>query len=98
MSINLELKKYIEKNIFPKYEKYYSHGIIHINNVIKNILMLAKYYNLDENMAFVIASYHDLGLKTNREMHEFESGKILNADLELKKYFNIQQIKIMKEV
>ena len=97
MSINLELKKYIEKNIFPKYEKYYSHGIIHINNVIKNILMLAKYYNLDENMAFVIASYHDLGLKTNREMHEFESGKILNADLELKKYFNIQQIKIMKE-
>ena len=59
--------------------------------------MLAKYYNLDENMAFVIASYHDLGLKTNREMHEFESGKILNADLELKKYFNIQQIKIMKE-
>lgn len=97
MAINLELKIYIEKNIFPKYEKYYSHGMIHINNVIKNTLMLAKYYNLDENMAYVIASYHDAGLNVNRETHEYESGKILENDLELRKYFDIKQIKIMKE-
>ena len=43
--INKELKEYIEKNIFPKYEKYYSHGMIHMNNVINNVLMLADYYN-----------------------------------------------------
>lgn len=97
MSINLDLKKYVEGNIFPRYEKYYSHGMIHINNVIKNTLMLAKYYNLDENMAYVIASYHDIGLNINRENHEYESGKILDNDSELKKYFNSQQIKIMKE-
>ncbi len=97
MAINLELKKYIEEKIFSKYEKYYSHGMIHINNVIKNILLLAKYYNLDENMAYVIASYHDIGLNVNRENHEYESGKILDNDSELKKYFNLDQIKIMKE-
>ena len=62
MKIDAELKKYIEKNIFPKYEKYYSHGMLHINNVIDNMLMLAEYYNLDKNMAYVIASYHDIGL------------------------------------
>ena len=97
MAINLDLKKYIEEKIFPKYEKYYSHGMLHINNVIKNTLLLAEYYNLDENMAYVIASYHDIGLNVNRENHEYESGKFLDNDSELKKYFDSEQIKIMKE-
>lgn len=97
MAINLDLKKYIEEKIFPKYEKYYSHGMLHINNVIKNTLLLADYYNLDENMAYVIASYHDIGLNVNRENHEYESGKFLDNDSELKKYFDSEQIKIMKE-
>lgn len=97
MAINLDLQIYIEEKIFPKYEKYYSHGMLHINNVIKNTLLLANYYNLDENMAYVIASYHDIGLNVNRENHEYESGKFLNNDSELKKYFSSEQIKIMKE-
>lgn len=97
MAINLDLKKYIEEKIFPKYEKYYSHGMLHINNVIKNTLLLADYYNLDENMAYVIAAYHDIGLNVNRENHEYESGKFLDNDSELKKYFDSEQIKIMKE-
>ena len=89
--------KYIKENIFPKYEKYYSHGMIHINNVIENMLMLADYYNLDKNMAYVIASFHDIGLNVDRENHEQNSGKILENDKELKKYFNNEQILIMKE-
>lgn len=95
--VNKELIQYIEKNIFPKYEKYYSHGMIHINNVINNMMMLANYYNLDKNMAYVIASYHDAGLNVDRENHEHESGKILENDKELKKFFTEEQIKIMKE-
>ena len=95
MQINKELMKYIKENIFPKYEKYYSHGMIHINNVIENMLMLADYYNLDKNMAYVIASFHDIGLNVDRENHEQEAGKILENDKELKKYFNNEQILIM---
>ncbi len=95
--INENLKKYIEANIFPKYEKYYSHGMIHINNVINNMMMLANTYGLDENMAYVIASYHDVGLNINRENHEFESGKILENDNEIKKYFTNEQIQTMKQ-
>ena len=45
--LNKYLVNYIEKNIFIKYEKFYAHGRLHINNVIKNMLMLADYYNLD---------------------------------------------------
>lgn len=95
--INKELKEYIENNIFPKYDKYYSHGMIHINNVIKNMMMLSEYYDLDVNMAYTIASYHDSGLNIDRENHEFESGKILTNDKELKKFFTKEQIIIMKE-
>lgn len=95
--INKDLRVYIENNIFPKYEKYYSHGMLHINNVIKNMLMLADYYSLDKNMAYVIASFHDIGLNVDRENHEHEAGKILNSDVELKKYFDCNQIEIMKE-
>lgn len=95
--MNQQLTKYIEENIFPKYEKYYSHGMIHINNVINNCLMLADYYDLDKNMCYVMASFHDIGLNIDRSNHELESGKILNSDKELKKYFDPSQIKIMKE-
>ena len=97
MEINLELKKYIEEKIFPKYGKYYAHGMMHINNVIDNMMMLADYYNLDKNMAYVIACYHDSGLNVDRENHEYESGKVLASDENLKKYFTDDQITIMKE-
>ena len=96
-AVDLNLQNYIKLNIFPKYDKYYSHGMIHINNVIDNMMILADYYNLDKNMAYVIASYHDLGLNVNRENHEYESGKIVSNDEELKKYFNNEKIQIMKE-
>ncbi len=95
--IDQKLKNYIEKNIFPKYEKFYSHGMIHINNVIKNCLMMAEYYELDKNMCYTMASYHDAGLGVNRDNHEYESGKILMNDKKLKSFFTIEQLLTMKE-
>ena len=97
MEINKDLKKYIEENIFPKYDKYYAHGMMHINEVIKNMMMLADYYDLDKNMAYVIACYHDAGLNVDRDNHEYESGKVLSKDKNLEKYFTKEQIKIMKD-
>ena len=97
MQVNAELKKYIEDNIFPKYDKFYSHGMIHINNVINNMMMLADYYDLDHDMAYVIAAYHDSGLGVDRDNHEYESGKILENDEFLKKFFSLEQINVMKE-
>ena len=89
--MNQDLKQYIEKNIFPMYDRYYSHGMLHINNVINNCLMLAKYYSLDENKAYTVAAYHDIGLKVNRDEHEKESGKIFI------KYFSDTEMEEMKE-
>ena len=95
--MNQDLKQYIENNIFPMYNRYYSHGMLHINNVINNCLMLANYYNLDLNKAYTIAAYHDVGLSVNRENHEKESGKIFIKDEEMKKYFSDIDIKEMQE-
>ena len=95
--IKKEIKEYIKNNIFPKYEKYYAHGMMHINAVIDNMMMLADYYKLDKNMAYVIASYHDAGLSVDRENHEKESAKLLVKDDNLKKWFSPEQIIIMKQ-
>lgn len=97
MYIDQKLTTYIEENIFPKYEKFYSHGMLHINNVINNMMMLADYYKLDKNMAYTIAAYHDIGLSVDRKNHEWESGKILYSDDFLKNFFDEEQLKIMKE-
>ena len=48
-------------------------------------------------LKYVIASYRDFGLNVNRENHEYESGKILLNDKELKKYFYNEKVQIMKE-
>lgn len=58
---------------------------------------MAEVYNLDKNMCYTMASYHDVGLNIDRENHEYESANILSNDLELRKYFDTSQIKIMKD-
>lgn len=95
--INSELKSYIEKNIFPIYEKFYSHGMIHINNVINNVMMLADCYGLNKDMCYTMASYHDVGLKVDRANHEKESGKFFINDAEMKKFFTDEERTIIKE-
>ena len=92
-----DLRRYVEGEVLPRYERFYSHGPIHIESVIKNILMLAEYYGLDVDMAYVAAAFHDLGLKVNREEHEKESGRILAGEKTLRRFFNDEQVVIMKE-
>lgn len=39
LNVDLNLQNYIKENIFSKYNRFYSHGMIHINNVINNMMM-----------------------------------------------------------
>ena len=69
--VDLELKRYIENEIFPLYNKNEEgHGIEHIKTVIKRSIDLAQNYDVDLNMVYVIASYHDLGHCIDRKTHE----------------------------
>jgi len=96
--LNLELMHFVETNILPKYASFGpSHGIAHAQHVIASSLKLARSTGADVNMAYVVAAYHDLGLSGPRAIHHITSGKILEADLRLKKWFSDAQIKMMKE-
>lgn len=97
-NVNLELMAFIERQILPQYANFdKSHQLAHVNSVIRNSLIIARKAGVDINMAYTIAAYHDIGLSGPRAIHHLTSGKILMADQRLRKWFNEQQILIMKE-
>lgn len=99
MKLNTELLKYIETNIFPEYEKNdLGHNIEHINYVIEKSLKHAKSLtDLNINMVYTIAAYHDIGHHIDAKNHEKVSAQILKKDSSLKEYFNDEEINIMSE-
>lgn len=96
--VSLEIMEFVERQILPRYNAFdESHGLRHVTRVIKNSLRLADVTGADIDMVYVIAAYHDLGMEGPRAIHHLTSGKILMADARLKKWFNADQLKVMKE-
>lgn len=99
MEINKKLKEYIEKNIFPEYEENdKGHNLEHIKYVIDRSLRFATTIdNINLDMVYTIASYHDIGHHLDAKNHEKVSGRILFEDDNLRKFFQEEEIRIMKE-
>lgn len=96
--VSLDLMHFIETNILPRYAAFgSSHGLAHVQRVIDRSLRLAKRIGVDVNMAYVIAAYHDIGMSGPRAVHHVTGGKILAADLRLRKWFTDDQVKVMRE-
>lgn len=96
--VSLEIMQFVETQILPRYTAFgESHGLRHVNRVIKNALKLAHITGADIDMVYVIAAYHDLGMSGPRAIHHITGGKILMADNRLKRWFSKEQIAIMKE-
>lgn len=96
--MNKELVNYIENEIFPLYSKNEEgHGIKHINKVIERSLKFAKNYDVNIDMIYTIAAYHDLGHHIDRKKHEIISAQIFMEDKNMKKWFSDEQRKIIKE-
>ena len=93
-----ELEQYIEQAILPQYDAFDGgHKRDHAEAVIRESLVLAHEHGADEQMAYVIAAYHDLGLRYDRETHHIRSGEILMADSNLRKWFTEEQLLIMRD-
>ena len=93
-----ELEQYIEQAILPQYDAFDGgHKRDHAEAVIRESLVLAREHGADEQMAYVIAAYHDLGLRYDRETHHIRSGEILMADSTLRKWFTEEQLLIMRD-
>ncbi len=99
MNINTELKQYIEKTIFPEYQKNdKGHKLDHIEYVIQRSLKFATTIpDINYDMVYTIASYHDIGHSIDAKNHEIVSSEILLNDQNLKKFFSDEEINIMKE-
>ena len=99
MEVNKELKKYIEDNIFPEYQKNdVGHGIEHIKYVINRSFQFADTVpDINYDMVYTIAAYHDIGHHIDRKTHEIISGEIMSKDDNLKKFFSEEQLKTIKE-
>lgn len=96
--VNLDIMQFVEQQILPRYTAFgHSHGLAHVQRVIKNSLELGRMLGVNINMVYVIAAYHDLGMEGPRAIHHITGGKILAADARLKKWFSPEQINIMKK-
>ena len=82
-NIEKELIKYIEEEIFPLYSKNEEgHGIKHIKTVIERSLKFAKEYDVNLDIVYTVAAYHDIGHYIYRKKHEItgiltENGKLI---------------------
>ena len=95
---SLDLVEFVETAILPQYAQFdRAHNMEHVTRVIRSSLELARHTGADINMVYAIAAYHDLGLTGPRAIHHITSGKILQEDARLKRWFSSDQIKIMKE-
>lgn len=97
-NIDVGLVKYIENEIFPLYDRNEEgHGIEHIKTVIKRSLELAPKYDVNLNMVYTIASYHDLGHYIDRKIHEKISADIFMKDEKIRQWFMDEQRNTIKE-
>ncbi len=99
MQLNKELQEYIEKNIFPSYQKNdLGHNLDHIKYVIERSLKFAnEVKDINYDMVYTIAAYHDIGHYIDAKNHEKVSSEMLLRDKNLKKFFSDEEIKIMSE-
>lgn len=96
--LSAELINHIEGEIMPRYEAFdKAHDRRHAFMVMSNSLRLAQHYDVDMQMVYTIAAYHDLGLEAGREQHHTVSARIVREDKRLKKFFTSEQIEIMAD-
>ena len=97
--MNEKLKEYIEINVFPGYLKNDSgHGIEHINYVIDRCFKSAKQFdNIDLDMLYTIAAFHDIAHHIDKKNHENLSAEIFYKNDDMKQFFNDEQRIIIKE-
>lgn len=99
--MNEKLVEYIENVIIAEYANFdKAHGINHVRSVIERSL---KYYNylkdknLKKEIIYVVAAYHDYGIKIERKGHAKHSKNLVLRDENLKQWFTEEEILIIAD-
>lgn len=98
-AVSRELIEYVDREIIPRYAAFdKAHREDHVRMVIGQSLKLAGHFeDMNAEMVYAVAAFHDLGLVNGRENHHSDSRRILEADEFVKSHFSPQQIQIMGE-
>lgn len=92
------LKEYIESEIIPRYDNFDgAHRRDHVRSVIRQSQELSKYYDVNPEILYAAAAYHDLGLCEGREKHHLVSGRIIREDKTLLNWFSVEEIEVIAE-
>lgn len=92
------LKEYIESEIIPSYDNFDgAHRRDHVRSVIGQSQELSRYYDVNPEILYAAAAYHDLGLCEGREKHHLVSGRIIREDKTLLNWFSVEEIEVIAE-
>ena len=107
--VNAQLQQYVAENVLPRYDSYdKAHSRRHIQSVIDQSMEIfrklsagqmdgGRRYELNPDMVYAIAAYHDIGVCEGREYHHLSSGRMLEEDVRLRQWFTEEQIHVMRE-
>lgn len=97
--MNNKLIDYIENNVFPEYSKNeQGHGIEHIRYVIDRCMRFAEQFDdIDFNILYTIAAFHDIGHYIDKKKHEKLSAEIFYNNMDMTEFFNEKERTIIKE-
>ena len=97
-AVNPDLREYIATNIIPRYSKFdEGHAVSHVTKVMERALALACRYDVNPDMVFTAAAYHDLGIKEDRKTHNIISARMVREDSALCQWFTPEQIDIIAD-
>jgi uncharacterized protein len=95
-----EIVEYLENNILPLYDNNIGgHGKEHILSVVQRSFEIVNEFNLDVdlNLVYTIAIFHDVGYKIDPDKHEELSAILFKKDINIKNFFNDKEIQIITE-
>ncbi len=91
--LNQELVQYVENEIIPRYASFdKAHREDHVRKVIEEAMNMSVHYDVDKDILYASAAFHDTGLVDGREVHHLSSGRIIREDPNLRKWFTPEQI------
>lgn len=95
-----EIKEYIYQEIVPRYAAFDdAHKEDHALTVIEQAMKLIEGHEslVDRNIVLMAAACHDLGLINGRDNHHTDSGKIIRADANLRRWFTEDEIETIAQ-
>lgn len=97
--VRADLRHHVEQNILPEYDTFdEAHRRDHVQVVMAQSMELARFYpEVDKEVVYVVAAYHDLGIVQGRELHHIVSGKIVREDRRLQRWFGSEMIETIAQ-